>query len=103
MKFAKYFAAGLISVMGLASCGDDFMDVEYTTNLDKETAVDVAADKPSVFMNAIWSQMVAVQSSHDDFGLMSILHASDMMGEDIAMGADSWFVYDYDFDNREYN
>ena len=103
MKFAKYFAAGLISVMGLASCGDDFMDVEYTSNLDKETAVGVAADKPSVFMNAIWSQMVAVQSSHDDFGLMSILHASDMMGEDIAMGADSWFVFDYDFDNREYN
>lgn len=103
MKFAKYFAAGLISVMGLVSCGDDFMDTEYTEYLDQESAGVAAAENPSVFLNGLWSWMVAYQSNHDDFGIASIMHATDMMGEDIAMAADSWFVYDYDFDNREYN
>lgn len=103
MKFAKYFAAGLISVMGLASCGDDFMDTEYTQYLDQESAGVAAAGEPAVFLNGLWSWMVSYQSSHDDFGVASVMHATDMMGEDIAMYADSWFVYDYDFDNREYN
>lgn len=103
MKISKYIAAGLIGIMGLTSCGDDFMDVEYTEQLDQTTAGEAAAKDPSVFLNGMWSWMVSTVSSHDDFGVMSIMHSTDMMSEDIAMAAFSWFGYDYDFDNRMYN
>ncbi len=41
--------------------------------------------------------------AHDVFGLMAILHASDMMSEDIVMANDHWFGYDYKHDNRNFN
>lgn len=103
MKLNKYIAAGLVAVMGLSSCGDDFMDTEYTYRLDEQAAGVAASKNPSVFLNGLWSWMVAYQSSHDTFGVLSTLHATDMMGEDIAMAGFHWFGYDYDFDNREYN
>lgn len=103
MKLNKYIAAGLVGIMSLTSCGDDFMDTKYTANLDQESAGVAAAKNPSVFLNGLWSWMVAYQSSHDTFGFMSVVHATDMMSEDIAMGGFHWFGYDYDFDNREYN
>lgn len=103
MKINKYIAAGLVGILSLTSCGDKFMDVEYTNKLDQETAAGAAAKNPSVFLNGMWSWMVAYQSSHDDFGYMSVMHSTDMMSEDIAMAAFSWFGYDYDFDNREYD
>lgn len=103
MKISKYIAASLVCIMTLTSCGDSFMDVEYTNRLDQEAAGEAAAKNPSVFLNGMWSWMVASQSSHDDFGYMSVMHSTDMMSEDIAMAAFSWFGYDYDFDNRMYN
>lgn len=103
MKLNKYIAAGLVAVMSLTSCGDEFMDTEYTGNLDQESAGVAAAKNPSVFLNGLWSWMVAFDGSHDQFGFLSVVHATDMMSEDIAMAGFHWFGYDYDFDNREYN
>ncbi len=107
MKLTKYIAAGLFLMAGLTSCGDSFFDVDYTGNLDAESASTAAGKNPDVFLNGAWSWMVTYSQTgsdaHDDFGMMSSLHATDMMGQDIAMGASHWFNYDYQHDNRMYN
>jgi hypothetical protein len=43
-----------------------------------------------------------VSTSHDSFGYMAILHATDMMSEDIVMSKLSHFRYDYAHDNTNY-
>ena len=107
MKFSKYIAASMIALAGLTSCSDSFLDTEYKEYLDEEAAAEAAGKNPSVFLNGMWSWMVTYSQtgsgSHDDFGYMSSLHATDMMSEDICMGASHWFNYDYQLDNRMYN
>ena len=39
--------------------------------------------------------------SHDDFGYMSSLHATDLMCEDVVMGGSHWFNYDHQLDNNQ--
>jgi hypothetical protein len=102
MKVLKYMSMGLLSV-ALASCGSDYLDTDYTRHLDTETAGEAAGRNPDVFLNGMWSWQVEYQGYHDSFGLMSSLLAKDMMSEDIAVNAFSFFCYDYDFDNRMYN
>lgn len=107
MKFLKYIAAGLVAVAGLASCSDSYLDTEYTEYLDEEAAGEAAGKNPDVFLNGTWSWMVTYNqtgnSTHDDFGYMCSLHATDMMGQDICMGASHWFNFDYQLDNRMFN
>ena len=42
-------------------------------------------------------------TSHDSFGYMAILHATDMMSEDIVMSKLSHFRFDYTHDNNLFN
>ncbi len=103
MKFTSYIAASVIALAGLTACGDSFFDTEYTEYLDSEAAGEAAGKNPDVFLNGMWSWMVTsgqTSSSHDDFGYMCSLHATDMMGQDICMGGSHWFNYDYQLDNR---
>lgn len=102
MKVFKYMSIGLLA-LALGSCGSDYLDTEYTTYLDAETAGEAAGKNPDVFLNGMWSWQVEYQGNHDVFGLMSTLLAKDVMSEDIALGGSHWFIYDYDFDNRMYN
>jgi starch-binding outer membrane protein, SusD/RagB family len=57
--------------------------------------------------DAAYSQLVnwnlMNNSSHDSFGIMSILHATDMMTEDIVMSKLSHFRFDYYLDNYQFN
>lgn len=107
MKLTKYIAASMFAIAGLTSCSDSFLETDYTEYLDAEAASEAAGKNPDVFLNGMWSWMVTYNqtssSAHDDFGYMSVLHSTDMMTEDIAMGAAHWFSYDYQFDNRMYN
>ena len=104
MKFTKYIAASLIACAGLTSCSGDFLDTEYNEYLGEEQAAEAAGKNPSVFLNGMWSYLASnFGGSHDDFGYMAILHATDMMGQDIAMGASHWFSFDYQLDNRMFN
>ena len=49
MKFYKYIAASVLAVAGLTSCGDSFLeDVEYTENLDSESAAEAAGQNLSL-------------------------------------------------------
>lgn len=102
MNFSKYIAASMIA-MGLVACSDSYLDTEYTKELDETAAAEAAGKNPDVFLNGAWSWMVTfgqTSTSHDDFGYMGSLHATDMMGQDICMAASHWFNYDYQLDNR---
>lgn len=90
MKFKKYIAASMIALAGLTACSDSFLDTDYTEYLDEEAAGEAAGKNPDVFLNGMWSWMVTAgqtSTSHDDFGYMGSLHATDMMGQDICMAA----------------
>lgn len=106
MKITKYLAAGF-AALSLASCGSDYLDTEYTTYLDAQQAGEAAGRNPDAFLNGMWSFMVdwncTGNSAHDDINYMSSLLCTDVMSEDIAFGGNHWFIYDYEFDNREYN
>ena len=103
MKLKKYIAASMIALAGLTACSDSFLDTDYTEYLDEEAAGEAAGKNPDVFLNGMWSWMVTfgqTSTSHDGFGYMGSLHATDMMGQDICMAASHWFNFDYQLDNR---
>ena len=105
MKFTKYIAASMIALAGLTSCSDSYLDTDYTEYLDQEAAAEAAGKNPDVFLNGMWSWMVTYSQtgsgSHDDFGYMGSLHATDMMSEDIVMASSHWFNYDHQLDNNQ--
>ena len=105
MKFTKYIAAGMITLAGLTSCSESFLETDYTNHLDEEAAAEAAGKNPDVFLNGMWSWMVSYSQTgsgaHDDFGYMGSLHATDMMSEDIVMASSHWFNYDYQLDNHQ--
>lgn len=104
MKFTKYIAASMIALAGFTSCSESFLDTEYTEYLDETAAAEAAGKNPDVFLNGMWSWMVTfgqVSTSHDDFGYMGSLHATDMMCEDIVMASSHWFNYDHQLDNHQ--
>ncbi|MFB9898114.1 RagB/SusD family nutrient uptake outer membrane protein [Hallella seregens] len=110
MKIFKYLAVGLLLVAGLNSCGSDYLNTQDREHLDPDAAGKAAGHNPNVFLNGIWSWLITFdtqkageKAAHDDFSYMSVLHATDMMGVDIAAGALHWFRFDYGFDNRMYN
>lgn len=107
MKILKYIAVGLLAISGFSSCSDSFLETEYTQELDADAASEAAGRNPDVFLNGMWSWMITYNmtnaSAHDDFGYMSMLHSTDMMGQDIGMAAFHNFGYDYQLDNRMYN
>ena len=110
MKFLKYLSCIVLGAVMLTSCGEDFTDAEVTAYLDGETATSLFESDPSALYNlvdGIYSWMVAFDvtgaAAHDDFSFMSVLHSTDMMGEDIALAAAHWFNYDYLHDNSMFN
>lgn len=110
MKIIRNIIAIVISVSLLSSCGDSFMETEYTAYLDAETAAELAASDPSAlnaYMLGAFSFMVKYNVSggdaHDDFSHMSVMHSTDLMGQDIVLSDAHWFNYDYEHDDREFN
>ena len=103
MKVLKYMSAGLLT-LALASCGGDYLDTEYTTYLDQESAGTAAAAQPDVFLNGMWAWQVewdlSGNGNHDDFGYMAVMMATQLMSEDISLSRAHWFQYDYEFDYR---
>lgn len=108
MKTIKIFIA-VLTVFILGSCSDEFMEVKTTANMtseDAQAAMETDPSKLEGFVNAIYNVMVQydlVSTSHDSFGYMATLHATDMMTEDIVMSKLSHFRYDYALDNRDWS
>ena len=102
MKVLKYIAASLVALVGFNSCSSDYLDTEYTTYLGEKEAAAAAASNPDVFLNGIWSQMVAYEGEHDRFGYLSWLMFLQVMGEDMAHeNGQTYFNFDYQLDYRE--
>lgn len=109
MKTNKLIILLLSVVLLGTSCSEDYFDVKTTqtlTSADAAKAMEADPSKLAGFVDAIYNKMVQydlVSTSHDSFGYMAILHATDMMTEDIIMSKLSHFRYDYAHDNREWN
>jgi len=109
MKTNKIITLLLGVVLLGTACSDEFFDVKTTQRLTSEDAAQTMEADPSKlagFVDAIYNLMVQydlVSTSHDSFGYMAILHATDMMTEDIIMSKLSHFRFDYAHDNREWN
>jgi hypothetical protein len=108
MKTNKLILSLVVVLLGV-SCSEDFFDVPTTKNATAEAAAKAAEADPSKvasFVDAIYNVLVQYDlqsTNHDAFGYMAILHATDMMTEDIVMSPLSWFNYDYLHDNREWD
>ena len=104
MKILKYMAAGLL-VLGMGACSSDYLEIEDRETLDAEAARNAAGHNPDAFLNGMWAHLVDMYSdSHDTFNFMSVLHSTDLMGEDIAyVNGSTWFIYDYQLDDRMNN
>lgn len=101
MKNIKNLVIGLLIVTGFSACSSDYLDTEDHEYLDSDAAGVAAGHNPDVFLNGMWSFMVDMySSSHDSFNYMASLLAMDMMGEDIVMAGSTYFIYDYQHDNR---
>lgn len=103
MKIFKYIAISTVALMGLSSCGSDFLDTEDTTYLGEEEAASAAAQNPDVFLNGVWSWMIQYESdNHDLYGIMSYFMCTQLMGEDIARNnGQTNYIFDYQLDYRE--
>lgn len=110
MKFNKIFLSTLLlGSLGLSSCSDDFLNTTQT-NVETQAQIDqVIAGKPEqliAFMRGINLYMIqygaAGTTSHDDFGLMGMLHAADMNGDDMVLvnNGSGWFMYDQALENN---
>ncbi|MDD4922079.1 MAG: RagB/SusD family nutrient uptake outer membrane protein [Bacteroidales bacterium] len=101
MKYIKYLATSVFCLIFLASCGEKFMEVNNTEYLD-----DKSGTMKAYILGACAFMVktdISGDEAHDDFSHMSVLHSTDLMGQDIALSAPHWFVYDYDHDNHENN
>lgn len=99
MKFYNKLTIGLAALaMTFASCSDEYINGENQRSLEAETASEIIADDPTFvdsYISGIWSWMSAYAYDHDVFGVTSILHATEMMGEDLVMYNVNWFIHDY--------
>lgn len=110
MKIINKVLIIVFSALILASCGESFMEVDNTSYINSETASKLVAKDPDmldVYMLGAFSYLVKFNISgndaHDDFSHMSVLHSTDLMGQDIVLSASHWFGYDYEHDDREFN
>lgn len=109
MKTNKIITFLLSVVLFGTACSDEFMEVKTTaslTSVDAGIAMESDPAKLTGFVDAIYNVMVKsdlVSTSHDAFGYMAILHATDMMTEDIVMSKLHHFRFDYAHDNRAWN
>jgi hypothetical protein len=108
MKTNKLILLLLVALLG-GSCSEDFFDVPSTRTLvakDAAKAADADPAKVASFVDAIYNMLVQYDlysTSHDAFGYMAVLHATDMMSEDIVMSPLHWFNFDYLHENREWD
>ncbi len=110
MKIVKYILSILIGISILSSCTKDYFDTKITSYLDSNTAARIAASDPKAldaYLLGSFSFLVKFSvygtGGHDDFAHMSVMHSTDLMGQDIALSAAHWFNGDYKHDNHEFN
>lgn len=108
----KYLAILASAAVVLASCSKDF-DVQDSSRLSGSEAADMVEQDPaflSSYVNGFYAWMVqyntmgASKGGHDDFGFLSIVYNTDMMGQDIAIcGSWNWGSHDINHDFGQYD
>ena len=106
MKAIKYLILSMVAIVGLGSCSSDFLNTEYTAALDEEQASQAAAANPDVFLNGIWSSMVAYEGgsaqAHERYSYLSWLMYLQTMGEDMSHeNGQTEYYFDYQLDYGE--
>ncbi|WP_282036705.1 RagB/SusD family nutrient uptake outer membrane protein [Saccharicrinis aurantiacus] len=89
----------LLTLIPLASCSD-MLDTTLTEGIsadDLETTIRTHPEKLKAVVDGLYYFMVSYQdgSGHDSFNYTAALHATDMMGVDIAMDGSTYFEWDY--------
>ena len=105
----KYFAIIASALIVFSSCEKQF-EVQDSSVLSGPEAIELAEQDPEFlvsYINGFYSWMVEFSGSggsHDDFGHLSIVYNTDMMGLDIAIcGSWNWGTYDINHDYGAYN
>jgi len=109
MKITKYSILILvISVTLFSSCKDDFFNADPGDRVTSEQLKGLT--DPAPFVNAMYSYMIQYNGlglssvSHNDFGYMSTVLASELWGQDMVQYGSKygWFYPDYKYSNRGY-
>jgi len=100
MKYIKQIVIVSLSVILLLSSCKDHLDTEFTTGVGTEDLTDLVRQHPEKLRSVVEGQymfMIQYQSgsSHDSFNFPMVLHATDMMCQDIAMPVSHYFSWDY--------
>ncbi len=98
----------ILAAVLLTACDSDYLSVEDTSSLTADRYRELIASDPTTLQNsanALYTSMYSEYSSanHDEIGIGSILHATDMMTEDIVQTKEHWFTYDYQLEFRMNN
>ena len=102
MKIYKYILVSMAALLVFSSCSSSYLDTEDTNYLGEEEAGKAAARNSDVFLNGIWSSMVALQSNPDTYGIVSWLMFLQVMGEDMSHhNGQTYYNFDYQLDYRE--
>lgn len=113
MKKIKILMLSAVACCTMASCGDDFFEVENASIVSKDQIDEIGSSSPEALINIVEPLMLGLnnytyqyntQNSgntvHEDFGLMGIYHLGDVMNDDLAfhVRGSGWFTYDYELD-----
>ncbi|MGK7395767.1 MAG: RagB/SusD family nutrient uptake outer membrane protein [Candidatus Cyclobacteriaceae bacterium M3_2C_046] len=100
----SYIILGFVVVAALNSCSEDFLDTEPAEYVSEgQIATSPAANQAIV--NGIYAALRTYGAGnttfHVDYGLMSTLNATEMMGQDVAMSAFHWYGFYHNYSGRE--
>ena len=108
-EIKKIASMALLSVL-FVGCAKDFFDPEvneYLTDQRKKELQGNAKNKKQLLeieLRGIYNNNAATQNSnHDGFGLKAVDAGFDHTGLDLVQASRSWFIFDYNFDNKKAN
>ncbi len=114
-RFYKFLLILSIASLVFTSC-EDALDTEPSSTVSQSQITELASSDPealALILEPMLAGMYAHLSAynflstgqHDDYGINSILHICDMMGEDVVQtsGSYGWYWYDYLLDSRNDN
>lgn len=108
-QFIKIIVVSVL-LLATASCGKDFLEPIDQGLVTREELNELAGSSPEAVLaiatgtvNGAYSTLIDNISSHDDFGLMAMGLAGDLMTDDMVQTASHFFIYDYQIDNRGAN
>lgn len=99
----KYVLLSLL-VVAVSSCGEDFLNTEPGEYIsDQQISTSPAANQ--AILNGIYAGIRTFGAGnttfHVDYGHMSTLNATEMMGQDVAMSAFHWFGFYNNYSGRD--